>query len=115
MAFDDFELRRIENSIGRLCQQRTSPEFADELRFVYEVDGHSVSIYEIRPVWNDPSKTTKMGVARFKYTRTKKEWRLYWMRRDLEWHLYDPDVAISKSLEPLVEVVETDRSGAFFG
>lgn len=115
MAFGKFEMKCIDNSVGGLCRNRTRPEYRSELEFVYEIEGHSVSIYEVRPDWRDPSKKTKMGVARFRYTRTRREWRLYWMRRDLKWHLYDPDVSISKQLEPLVDVVANDRSGAFFG
>lgn len=115
MAFDELELKRIDNSVGELCRKRARPEYRTELEFVYEVEGHSVSIYEVRPDWQDPSKKTKMGVARFRYMRTRREWRLYWMRRDLKWHLYDPEVSISRQLEPLVDVVANDRSGAFFG
>ena len=115
MAFDELELKRIDNSVGSLCRKRTHPEYRAELEFVYEVEGHSVSIYEVRPDWQDSSKKTKMGVARFRYMRSRGEWRLYWMRRHLKWHLYDPDVSVSRQLEPLVDVVANDRSGAFFG
>ena len=115
MAFNELELKRIDNCVGGLCRERTHPEYRAELEFVYEIEGHSVSIYEVRPDWQDASKKTKMGVARFRYTRARGEWRLYWMRRDLKWHLYDPDVSISRQLEPLVDVVAKDRSGAFFG
>ena len=79
------------------------------------IDGQSVSIYEVRPVWRDPGTKTKMGIARFRYIRSKHEWRLYWMRRDLKWHLYEPDQSVSSNLETLVSVVEKDQMGAFFG
>jgi Protein of unknown function (DUF3024). len=55
-----------------------------------------------------------MGVARFRYRRTRGSWTLYWMRRDLKWHTYDPEV-IPTDLESLVALVDEDRYGAFFG
>ena len=115
MAFDDLELKRIDNSVGALCRRRTRPDLRHELEFIYEIDGHNVSVYEVRPAWRDPSQKTKLGVARFKYVRSRNEWRLYWMRRDLKWHRYNVEEAQSKRLEPLVRVVEEDRLCAFFG
>ena len=115
MAFDELELMRIDKSVGALCRRLTPPEHKAELEFIYAVEGQCVSIYEVRPGWKEPEKKTRMGVARFRYIRTRQEWTLYWMRRDLKWHLYDPDVSVSRSLDALVKVVAEDRSGAFFG
>jgi hypothetical protein len=60
MAFDELELKRIDNSVGGLCRKRSPPEYRAELEFVYEIEGHSVSIYEVRPDWQDPSEKTRM-------------------------------------------------------
>jgi hypothetical protein len=114
MAFSDLELKRIDRTIGALCRRVTRPEHADKLRFVFQVDGHSVSIYEDRAPWDSVGDCTRMGVARFRYTRTRERWTLYWMRRDLRWHVYDPD-AMPADLESLVALVDEDRYGAFFG
>ena len=46
MAFNELELKRIDKTVGALCRRVSRPEHADELRFVCEVRGHSVSIYE---------------------------------------------------------------------
>ncbi len=89
-------------------------EHRDQLEFVLEIDGHSVTIYEVRPRWDAREEKTRHGVARFRYTRTRDEWRLYWMRRDLKWHVYDP-AAPSTRLEDLVTVVDQDQYGSFFG
>jgi hypothetical protein len=55
-----------------------------------------------------------MEVARFRFVRTRGEWQLYWMRRDLRWDRYDP-VAATPDLRSLVKVVEADEDGGFFG
>lgn len=114
VAFDDLERQRIDNSVGAMCRRRSPARYKHELEFIYEIDGHAVSVYEVRPRWNNPKEKTKMGVARFRFNRSRKQWRLYWMRRDLKWHLYDPE-AMPKTLEALVRIVDEDRYGAFFG
>lgn len=114
MAFSELELKWIDSTVGAFCRRISSPKHADELRFTYDVDGHRVSIHEERPPWQGPGDWTRHGVARFRYIRKTGEWKLYWMRRDLKWHLYDPDL-ILRDLESLVKVVEQDKYCAFFG
>jgi predicted transcriptional regulator with HTH domain len=53
-------------------------------------------------------------VAKFKYVRKEGVWKLYWMRRDLKWHLYEMPPR-AKTLEVLVREVDSDPHGAFFG
>ncbi len=115
MAFSEIELRRIDCTVGGLCRRVSPPQHADELRFVYDVEGHAVSIYEERPPWDRrPGPWTRHGVARFRYVRARGEWVLYWMRADLKWHLYDPAPPM-RDLATLVHVVENDHHCAFFG
>jgi hypothetical protein len=114
MAYSEIEIQRIKNSVGEMCRRRSPVQYKDQLEYIFEINGQSVSIYEIRPRWDNPREKTKLGVARFKYIRSQKQWRLYWMSRDLKWHLYDPD-EMPKTLEALVRVVDKDQHGAFFG
>ncbi|KAF0209563.1 MAG: DUF3024 domain-containing protein [Actinomycetota bacterium] len=115
MSFSELELRRIDATVGGLCRRMSPAEYADELRFTYEVDGHAVSIWEERPPWDgSPREWTKMGVARFRFFRRRGEWQLYWMRADFKWHYYEP-VGPSQTLGRLVKHVETDRYCCFFG
>ena len=116
MAFSDLELRRIDKAVGSMCRRRSPPQFKDKLQIIYEIKGHSVLVYETRPPWDGPGEWTKLEVAKFTYVRSRNEWKLYWMRRDLKWHAYDPETGAKKNgLEVLVRVVDTDRYGAFFG
>jgi hypothetical protein len=114
VAFDELELKRIERTVGELCRRRSPAELADELRTVYEVEGHSVTMYEERPPWDGVGEWTRTGIARFRFSCTRREWQLYWMRQDLRWHPYDPD-EMPADLASLVAVVEADKYGAFFG
>ena len=114
MALSDLDRRRIDNSVGQLCRRRSPVEHREQLEFVMEIDGHNVTVYEVRPRWNAPQEKTKLGVARFRYTRTRDEWRLYWTRQDMKWHAYDPAEATNR-IEDLVTIVDSDQYGCFFG
>ncbi len=114
MSFNELERKRIDRTVGELCRRSTVPAHADELRFECEIDGHTVSVWEVRPPWDGVGDDTRMGVARFRFFRSRGEWQLYWMRRDLKWHRYDPADATA-DLASLVAVVEADEYGAFFG
>jgi hypothetical protein len=114
MAFSEIELKNIDNKVGALCRWRSPARIKDKLYFEYEVIRHDVIIWERRPRYNDPSIWTKSAVAKLKYDRTNRRWKLYWMRSDMKWHLYDPSSSTG-DLDLLVDEVDRDPHGAFFG
>ena len=114
MAFGELDLKRIDKLVGGFCRRRTRPHLADQLRLAYEIDGQSVVLVEERPDWRDPSKRMRSAVAKVRYVRTKGLWTLYWRRADLRWHAYRP-APPTTDLAALVEVVDHDEYGAFFG
>jgi hypothetical protein len=114
VAFNELDRKRIEHLVGGFCRRRTHPEFADELRLVYEISGQSVVISEERPDWRDPSQRMHNPVAKLRFVRTTGLWTLYWMRTDLRWHAYQP-APPSADLSALVDVVDRDEYCAFFG
>jgi hypothetical protein len=114
MAFTEIELKYIKNTVGKMCQKRSPEQFRDKLRYVYGVKGHDVVVSEERPRWDNPQEWSTLPVAKFKYVRTEGVWKLYWMRRDLKWHLYEMPPR-AKTLEALVKEVYSDPHGAFFG
>ena len=114
MAFSEIELKVIENTVGKMCQRRSPAQLRDEIRTVYLITKYSVEVYEQRTKWNNREEWTNTGIAKFLYTRTTKKWKLYWMRQDLKWHLYEP-LLESTRIEPLVEEVDKDPHGTFWG
>lgn len=115
MAFSELELKRIDRIVGGLCRRCSPPEHADELRTVYEVVGHAVSVYEERPPWDGIGEWTRFGVARFRFYRSRGEWLLFWMRANGRWERYEPLDEMPSDLASLVALVEADEYGAFFG
>ena len=113
MAFSEIELKRIDNTVGAICR-RIPAHVRDQVRMIYEIEGHAISLYEERPGWKDPNQWTKYGIAKFRYFRSRREWKLYWMRQDMKWHEYDPGLSTASSLEALAKIVDEDTHGAFF-
>ncbi len=114
MAFSEVQLAAIDATVGELCRRKSPAHLAAELRLDYTVERHTVTIIERRAPWRGGENWTAQGCARFKYAAREKRWKLYWMRRDMKWHAYQLDRPM-RSLAALVEEVEADEYGAFFG
>ena len=114
MAFNELELAQIEDVVGGYCKSISPEHISDQLTITYDIDGHAVTIWENRRCWDDESKWMHLEVARFRYFQSRNEWTLYWMRKDLKWHIYEPAEGIH-SLAGLVDVVREDQHGCFRG
>jgi hypothetical protein len=114
MAFTEIELRKIDMAVGGLCRRRTRPDLKHKLSIEYRIRGHDVLIFERRPKWNGTPGFTESGVAKLKFTRRTRKWRLLWQRADLKWHAYQPQ-SRSNALVNLVAEVDADPWGCFFG
>jgi len=115
MAFSELERKRCERGLERfMARRRPPPEIRPKLDLGYKIEGQSVEIFEIRPDWQDATRTRNAPVAKTTFVRTTKCWRVYWMRRDLKWHGYEPDDEV-RSLEAFLDVVDRDEYGCFFG
>jgi hypothetical protein len=115
MALTDLERRRCERDLAKFMdRRRPPPDIRPKLDIGYRITGHSVEIFEIRPDWQDPTKTMEHPVAKATFVRTKNVWRVFWMRRDLKWHGYEPNLEVH-SLEAFLNVVDRDEYSCFFG
>jgi hypothetical protein len=74
----------------------------------------SFEIYTIRPQWDKPENLIEEPVAKATFVKTKKMWKLYWMRADLKWHSYQP-LAESESLEKVLTEIGKDPHCCFWG
>ena len=102
----------IDSAVGALCRESSRPEFAHQLRFVYEVDGHAVTAYEERTRSDMGDQWIRIPVARFRFFRSRGEWLLYWMPASGAWEFYEGP---RRKLSTLVGYVDTDEYGCFFG
>lgn len=115
MAFNDIERATNQKAIDWFLERRRPPvHIRPELDIGIELKGQTVDIFEIRPDWQDEKAIMQTPVARMRFVRTEKLWKLYWMRRDLKWHAYEPSHA-HKTLLSALKVVDTDALCCFFG
>ena len=115
MALNDLERKRAEKALASFMQKRRPPvHVRSQLDFGYRLEGQSVELFEIRPKWNEPSQKLERPFAKATYVRARETWKVYWLRADLKWHVYEPAPQVG-SLEKFLQLVAEDRYACFFG
>lgn len=115
MAFSEFEQKRYEKMISAYIEsRRPGPSLRAQLDICYRISGQSIEIYEVRPRWDEPSIKIENPVAKVTYVKTSKNWKIYWMRADLKWHVYEPNAEV-QALEDFLNILELDEYGCFWG
>jgi hypothetical protein len=116
VALSEFELARVQRAMAALMQQRRPPpQVRPKLDLGFRVKGQSVEIFEIRPVWRGPAdEKHESAVAKATYVRTRGVWRVFWQRRDLKWHGYEPRPEVN-SIDEFASMVAEDVHACFFG
>ncbi len=115
MALTEFEKKKCEKLVRQFVEKRRPPAYMrNKLDLSFRVQGQSVEIFEIRPMWREPDKKIEEPVAKATYVKTSKIWKVYWQRADLKWHSYKPNPQV-KTLEEFLEVVDRDEYACFFG
>jgi hypothetical protein len=116
VALSKIELARVNRAMDVFMERRRPPEHSrPNLDLGFRITGQSVEIFEIRPVWRAPAdEKCESPVAKATYVRTRGLWRVFWQRRDLKWHSYDPNPEV-KSVEEFASLVSEDVHACFFG
>jgi len=116
MAISEFETKRCERLVKRyIDSRRPPPDVRPELDLGYRVQGQSVEIFEIRPVWRGaPGEKMEQPVAKSTYIKSRGVWKVFWQRADLKWHTYKPNAEV-RNLEDFLDVVDRDEFGCFYG
>lgn len=114
MAFSEEQLRSIRHVVRDFCEHRIPPHARDKVCLLYAIEGQNVIIRESRPAWRDPAKWMEMDVAKLRYIGKSNEWKLYWKRASGKWWAYEPRTR-SRSLLAMIEEIDADEYGCFFG
>lgn len=115
MAFNEIQNKRIKLVMDRYLEKKRPPiEIRDEVDISYRIENQSIYIYEIRPQWDDKTKITNIDVAKTTYVESKNNWKIFWMRSDLKWHMYEPHPIVD-DIEEFIEIVEKDEYCCFWG
>ena len=115
MALSELEMKRTESIVEEFIEKRRPPqEIRDRVDLNYRLKDQTVEIFEIRPVFKNPSKKTEMSIAKATYVRTKNAWEIYWQQANQKWISYEP-VPEVKYIIDFIEVVDKDEFGCFWG
>ena len=98
--------------VAAYCEQRST----DDYRIEPTVRGASITIIERRPPWNPDFGTewSSMKIAQLRYDDGARNWRLYSAGSDDRWHPYEL-AAPAADVAPLLDAIEQDRTGIFWG
>jgi len=99
---------------GYVQMNRPAEDLRDKVDLGWRLENQSVYIFEIRPSFKNTSIKQEEEVAKATYAKSKDVWKIYWMRADLKWHVYDPNPEVESLAEFLKEVNE-DPFCCFFG
>jgi hypothetical protein len=115
MAISEFEIKRIEKYVGAFIEKERPPaHIRPKLDLGFRISNQSFEIFEIRPRFDNPNEKQEISVAKATYVKTKKIWKLYWMRADLKWHSYKP-FPQARSVEEILETIKNDEHHCFWG
>jgi hypothetical protein len=115
MAFTKEQLRNIESTLTLwLVTHRPEEDLRDKVDIGYTIKGQDIFLEEIRQIWNRPSEKMQNPFAKVKFEKTSQNWKIYWMRGNLKWNLYDPKPVV-ESLDLALEEIMTDSHHCFFG
>lgn len=101
----------MENYVERV---RPSQEIRDRLDISYKIDNQNIILYEIRPTFQNPTEKIACEYAKATYVKSDDKWKVYWMRGNLKWHIYDPTPKVN-SLKEFLDLVDEDKYHCFRG
>ena len=104
-------IETMENYISRV---RPPIEIRPKLDLSYELDGQSIILNEIRPLWTNPKEFKSYGYAKATFVKRSNLWKIYWLRASGKWQLYDPNPE-AKNLSEFLAIVDEDRYHCFKG
>jgi hypothetical protein len=115
MEFSELEKHRIEKAVDSfLLKRRPPPDLRKQLDLGFRIVGTCLELFEVRPVWNDPSQFRESPVAKATFVQTRGVWRVFWHRADMKWHNYQP-CPVVRSLEEFLSLVGRDENHCFWG
>ena len=113
LAFEN-EIEIIEVMEGFLINSRPPEEIRDQLDLSYKIENQSVIVFEIRPVWNNPTQKIECKIAKATYIQKDTIWALFWYMSDMKWHSYKPHPKV-KNLKEFIKIIQEDKHGCFWG
>jgi len=115
MTLTKEQIKEIEKAAAKFLYYKRPPEeIRNKVDLAYRIEEQSVYIYEIRPKWDDESIIIEEQIAKATFVKVQKHWKLFWMRGNLQWNLYEP-IPYVKLISDFFDIVSDDEMCCFFG
>jgi hypothetical protein len=110
----EFERRLVERLLDRFYDRRVLAHIQHQSRLGHVIRGNSVTLFELRPGFDDPAKWVRFPIAQFRFNARSGLWSLYWRDRNRRWRLYE-EVPATRNFETLLAEVDRDPTSIFWG
>ena len=109
------DLFRVRKWVARLNAD-LPPRAEGLVRYEIDLTDRTITVLECRPPWCDDmgSEWNRFPICRFRYTKVRGEWSLYWRDRHLQFNKYDLAYP-TPLIDHLVAKVEQDPTGKYWG
>jgi hypothetical protein len=114
MALPELLRLSVEKKLADYCRNKVPLHLAEEIRIGYRFRGKSVTLFEARPQFIDPSQWSEIDVAQFRYDPVTALWSLYCADRNSRWHFYS-ELNPANNFEKLLKEVDEDPTEIFWG
>ena len=102
--------------IKRLCRTLVPDSKRDERRAEVTIRGQLVTLWELHPLSSTaPDEWRRARIAQLRHDPTSGAWSLYWPDGRDKWHPWTGPNGSDASLHDILEIVERDPLGIFFG
>lgn len=101
----------MENYITKI---RPPEHIREQLDLTYKIENQNVLLLEIRPMFQQPGIKRESAYAKAAYVKSTSRWKVYWMRSNLKWTLYEPSPEVL-GLKDFLKLVDEDAYHCFKG
>lgn len=100
--------------LADFCRRHSSASVSDQLRYDFAFVASTVLLQAQRPGFMNPGEWTTVPVAKLRFSEARRTWSLYWSDANGRWHRMT-SVPMDKDIRVLLQAIETDASGVFWG
>jgi len=99
----EIDRRRVSKLLASF-DARVPARVRDKVRYGHSFRGNSVTLFERRPRYNNPSVWGQLAVAQFRRNARTGLWSLHCCTQNGRWHLYEGAAPTRKLASLLAEV-----------
>ena len=110
----EFEQRLVERLLARFYDRRLLAHVQHQIRLHHTIRGNSITLFEIRPGFDNSAVWVKTPIARFRFDSASGLWSLYWHDRNGRWQPYE-EAEATRNFEALLTEVDRDPTSIFWG